>query len=149
MSDIRRLKREQILSCYDRYYVPANATCVIVGDVDPQAAAREVERAFAAVPRLPAPPRPQPMEPPQIGERRVTVRLEAQAPRLEIQFHTPRRGHPHQAPLELVVRALTAGKSSRLYQRLVEGGRLATEVSGDVGDALDPDATHFAAILKP
>src|SRR5207244_2953914 len=101
MSDIRRLKREQILAFYSHYYVPGNATCVIVGDVDPQTAVREAERAFAGIPRLPVPTRPRPIEPPQIGERRVTVRLEAQAPRLEIQFHTPRRGRPHQAALDL------------------------------------------------
>ncbi len=149
MSDLRRLKRDQILAFYNRYYVPANATCVVVGDLDPRSAIREMERAFAAIPKLPAPARPRLEEPPSLGERRVMLRLEAQAPRLEVLFHTPRRGHLHQAALELIVQALAGGKSSRLYQRLVEGEQLATAVDGGVGDALDGDETHFTVVLKP
>ena len=42
-----------------------------------------------------------------MGERRVTVQLEAQAPRLDVQFHTPRRGHRHQEALELVTQELS------------------------------------------
>src|SRR5947209_19105941 len=52
MSDLRRLTREQIVSFYSQHYVPANATCVVMGDIDPAAVMRDVERAFAAVPRL-------------------------------------------------------------------------------------------------
>jgi zinc protease len=149
MSDLKRLTRDQILAFYQHYYVPANATCVIVGDIDPAGAVAAARRAFSTLPRLTAPPRPRVQEPPQAGERRVTVRLEAQSPRLEVQFHTPRRGHPHQPPLDLLVQALVGGKSSRLYQRLVEGEQLATAIDGDAGDALDPDTTHFSVVLKP
>src|SRR5207302_5394006 len=54
-----------------------------------------------------------------------------------------------QAALDLLVQSLAAGKSRRLYQRLVDGEQLATGVSGEAGDALDPDATHFSVVLKP
>jgi zinc protease len=149
MSDLTRLTREQVVQFYRRYYVPANATCVVVGDVNPAAVLQEARRVFATVPQLAAVTRPQPEEPPQTGERRTTVRADAQAPRLQVQFHTPRRDHPHQAPLEVVAQALSGGKSSRLYRRLVDGEQLATEVSADVADALDPDATRFVVTLKP
>src|SRR5436190_19588429 len=80
MSDLKRLSRDQVLSFYESHYVPANATCVIVGDIDPAAAVGEARRAFDGIPRLPAPPRSRPQEPPQSGERRVTMRFDARAP---------------------------------------------------------------------
>ena len=42
---------------YDQWYAPNNAILVIAGDVQPADALAEAERAFAAIPRRPLPPR--------------------------------------------------------------------------------------------
>src|SRR5215212_5470086 len=44
MEDLKRLPREKVQAFYQRYYVPANATLVISGDVEPDAAHAAVRR---------------------------------------------------------------------------------------------------------
>ena len=45
--DLRTMTRDDLYGHYRRYYVPNNATLVVVGDVDTADAMRRVERAFA------------------------------------------------------------------------------------------------------
>ena len=42
LQSVQRLKRDQLIAFYDRYYVPRNFVLVIVGDVDPQEAIQEI-----------------------------------------------------------------------------------------------------------
>ena len=49
LSDLQTMTREDLFGYYRRYYVPNNATLVIVGDVDTDAALRRVEHHFGAI----------------------------------------------------------------------------------------------------
>src|SRR5262245_33978551 len=48
-SDIQSLSKEDILAYYSRYYAPANATLVVVGDVSPEEAFAAAERRFGKI----------------------------------------------------------------------------------------------------
>ena len=48
------MTRDDLYGYYRRYYIPNNATLVIVGDVDTDAALRRVEHHFGSIPAGPS-----------------------------------------------------------------------------------------------
>lgn len=129
--DIQSLTRSDFLKHYQQYYQPNNAIVVVVGDVEPQEAIKEIEAAFAHLPRGPEPPKVTAQEPRQYGERRVIVHREAQLPYVLMAYHAPNWEHEDAYALELLSRVLSQGRSSRLYHRLVYQQRLALEAGAD------------------
>jgi zinc protease len=146
--DIESITREDFLKYYHRYYQPNNCTVVVAGDVDPQEALKLVEATFGQLAQGPEPPQVTAVEPRQYGERRVTVRREAQLPYVVMLYHVPNWRQPDAYPLELLSRVLSQGRSSRLYQRLVYQDRLALEAGADYDfDTADP--TVFTLYGQP
>lgn len=148
MDDLRRLTREEVVAFYRKFYVPANATLVVTGDVTPAEAMAAIRSAFAAVPRLPAPRRPAIREPPQIGERRLTLAQPTQVSRLQVLLPAPTRPSADVYPLNLLLYVLTEGKQSRLYRRLVEADRLAVDAEGGLGAYRDAAQVYFSATAR-
>src|SRR5438067_5280522 len=144
LSDLQTMTREDLYGYYRRYYVPNNATLVIVGDVEADDVMRRVEHHFASIPAGELLPRQQTTEPPQNGERRVTIRKEGTAGYLKVAYHAPSVGDAHFFPLLVIDAAITGAKGlnlwssfrmppaqrrARLYRALVERG-LASAVAG-------------------
>jgi zinc protease len=153
ISDLRSMTREDLYGYYRRYYIPNNATLVIVGDVDADQALRRVEHYFGAIRIGDAPPRLNTVEPKQSGERRLTIRQEGTAGYLKVGYHAPSVTDSNFFPMLILDAVLTGAKglnlwssfrvvppqrSARLYRALVERG-LATTVSG----ALMPTEAPF------
>ncbi len=137
MEDLKRLPREEVVAFYKRYYVPANATLVVTGDVSPDEAHAAVRKAFAGIPRLSAPQRPVIAEPARIGQRELSAALPTQVARLAITLPAPKHGHRDSVALELMQYVLSEGRLGRLHQRLVEKDRLATSVGVSVNQYRD------------
>ncbi len=131
LHDIQDLTRDDFLRHYQRYYQPDNCTVVVVGDIEPQEALKQVEAAFGALAAGPEPPKVTAREPRQWGERRVVVHREAQLPYLVVAYHTPNWEDPDAYPLEMLSRVLSQGRSSRLYHNLVYQQHLALQVGAD------------------
>jgi zinc protease len=143
-NDIQKLTRDDFLQHYRRYYQPNNCTLVVVGDIDPQEALKEIEATFGAIPAGPEPPKVTAKEPRQYGERRVVVHREAQLPYLFMAYHTPNWEDPDAYPLELLARVLSQGRSSRLYHSLVYQQRLALQAGADYdSDTANPSLFTF------
>src|SRR5690606_20528853 len=83
LEDLESLTRPEVEAYYERYYGPNNVVVAIVGDVDPDQVERWARHYFADIPRGDDPPPVLAEEPPQDGERRVTVEWDAE-PRLRI-----------------------------------------------------------------
>ena len=130
-NDIKSLTREDFLKYYNTYYRPNNATLVVVGDVDPKQVLAWAEATYGKIPPGPEPPPVRAKEPQQYGERRVVVQREAQLPYLVMGYHVPNWENPDAFALELLVRLLSQGRSSRLYHQLVYKNRLALEAGAD------------------
>ena len=152
LSDLQTMTREDLYGYYRRFYVPNNATLVIVGDVDTDEALRRVEHHFGAIQPGPAIERLRTVEPEQSGERRLTIRQEGTTGYLKVGYHAPSATDPHFFPLLILDAVLTGAKglnlwssfrvpppqrSARLYRALVERG-LASSVSGGVMPTEDP-----------
>ena len=69
----------------------------------------------------------------------------SKVPRLAIAYHAPQIAHPDSYALQVLNLILTEGKTSRLYQRLVEREQSVTFISADYGESKDPTLFHFRA----
>jgi predicted Zn-dependent peptidase len=127
MSDIQNLTRPQALAFRKVYYVPNNAVGAVVGDIDPKAAIPIVDRYFGTIPAGPTPPPVITREPQQQGERRATVRFEAQ-PQLTLLYHKPSAPDYDDYVFDVIDGLLTQGRTSRLYRSLVQQKRIAAGV---------------------
>jgi zinc protease len=153
LSDLESMTRDDLYGYYQRYYVPGNATVVIVGDVDSADALRRVEHYFGGI--QPGPERHSvgTVEPEQTGERRLEIRKEGTTAYLKAAFHAPAFGHPDFFPMLVLDAALTGAKGlnlwssfrgappqrrARLYRALVERG-----LASSVGGALLPTEHPF------
>ena len=132
MSDLQSFSRGDAEAFFTKYYVASNLTCAVVGDVDP-GRVRELAQAYFG--RLPRRPKPEPLrtvEPPQTGERRLTLRLQAQR-LLVIGYHIPDFNDPDNAAYEALGSLMSEGRSSRLYRRLVRDQQIAVAAGGFPG----------------
>jgi zinc protease len=89
MPDLRNMTVADARAWYERWYTPENATLVVVGDVEAQAVFDEAARWFGPIPARALPPRKAVEEPPQRGERRVTLRAAADLPQVLLGWHVP------------------------------------------------------------
>ena len=144
LSDLQTMTREDLYGYYRQFYVPNNATLVIVGDVDTRAALLSAAKHFGTIPPRDLPRRTHTREPEQLGERRVRLIREGTTAYLKVGFHAPAVSDPDFFPMVLLDGVLTGAKgmnlwasfrtpppqrSARLYQALVNTG-LASAVSG-------------------
>ena len=150
MGDIEKLSREDLERYYRTYYVPNNAFIVVVGDFSTPEMLAKIRSAFGRIPRGPDPLRVKIEEPPQRGERRATLKKEAELPYLLIYYHVPNVKHPDSYALDLLTWILAGGLSSRLYRDLVYQKRIADTVDVDyAGFSVDPTVFSVAAQVMP
>jgi len=147
-SDVENVSRDAIDRYYRSHYGPNNAVAVIVGDVDAAQALALVEKHFGGIPRIPEPPPVYTAEPPQRGERRVTVRRAGSLPMVMIAWRAPAAGHPDGYALDVLSTVLGEGRTSRLYQALVETG-LASRVDAGAPSLRDPFLFYVTATARP
>src|SRR5712672_770710 len=98
LPDLETMTRDDLYGFYKLYYVPNNATLVIVGDVDTNEALRRVEHHFGGIQPGAAPPRLRTIEPEQSGERRLTIRKESTTAYLKVGYHAPSAISPQFVP---------------------------------------------------
>lgn len=121
MKDIESFDRNDLASYYQTHYAPNNAVIVVAGDVATEKVIEGVEKYFAAIPAKSAPDRLGiPQEPPQTGQKRVSLRKQAKLPFVLIAFHVPSIPEKDAYALEILT-GILSGKSGRLYQDLVKG----------------------------
>jgi predicted Zn-dependent peptidase len=132
MSDLESLSRADAEAFFKTYYNPSNLTIAVVGDVDP----RQVrDMSYHYFGRIPAGPKPHPVvteEPPQLGERRVSVEDKAQ-PIVLIGFHKPGINDPNNAVYDAITDIMGMGRTSRIYKSLVKEKRIAMQASAFQG----------------
>lgn len=148
LSDLETMDREDLYGHYRRYYVPDNASLVVAGDVEPDAAMRRIEHFFGGIAPGGEPPRVRTREPAQEGERRVVVERPGTTRYLDVAFHAPAFVDDDFVPLLVADAVLSGGKginlwaggfgrnartTSPLYEALVE-----TEMVAGVSSALLP-----------
>ncbi len=141
-SDMERYSTQDAVEFHRRYYAPANAVCVLAGDVTVAEARRLAETYFERYPAGQRAPEIVTAEPPQQGPRRSTRFLEgARTPVVRIGFHGAPMTNPDFFALDALSMVLSQGRSARLTQRIVNQG-LAVEAW-----ASNPDTRYGGLVV--
>jgi len=128
-SDLEHLTMTDAQKFYDTYYVPANMTIAVVGDVKPDQVFALAEKYFS---RLPAKPKPEDLmtiEPRQVDERNVTIPEPSQPIYLE-GYHRGDYLDKDDAVYDAISDLLSEGRTSRLYRSLVRDKKIAVTAIG-------------------
>lgn len=150
--DLKNLTLDDCLEYYRLFYAPNNAVVVIVGDVEAEQACRIVEKYYGHIPPQPRPRLVISPENAQRGEKRAIFKKVAQVSAFFSGFHVPGINHPDLFALELLCAVLSAGRSSRFFEKFEKPGQ-AVEVKGEVGSppffTMDPGLLQIYAIASP
>jgi zinc protease len=145
LNDVERATATEQQAYYRKHYQPNNAILVLAGDFDSGQVLDEVAKRFGAIPPGPSAAQPVITEPEQKGEKRIAVRWRSKVPRIAIAYHAPAIADSDSYALQILGIVLSEGKSSRLYQRMVEREQTVTFVSADYGESRDPTLFNIRA----
>ena len=146
-ADIEGVPIKRLQGFYHLYYQPDNATLIVAGNFDPVRTLKTIERLYGTIPK---PTRILPnlytTEPPQDGERAVTLSRAGGQKLLMEAYHIPADAHPDSPALGLLAQILNDRPSSRLYKRLVET-KLATSAFCSADTLHDPGWMMFTVVM--
>ncbi len=127
---VRGASAEIIKRYYDKWYHPNNASLIVVGGFDADAAIKKITTLFGPIKKGELPPRKKATFYPERKEpSRKEFESKFDVPRLMVGFNTVTVGTPEDPVLDVISDVLSSGKTSRLYRKLVEDERIASEVS--------------------
>ncbi len=148
-ADVEKFTVEQVRSYYDAYYAPNNATLVVVGDFDTATLMAKVKETFGKVPRRDVKvAKPQTVAVTTPPKRRLTLK-EPGSTQVAIEIYPlPEATHPDVPAIDVMNYILTEGRSSRMYQSIVETG-IATSLDGGAANLAAGGWYEISAIVEP
>src|SRR5882724_10587091 len=150
MEDLEAASVEDVRDFYRTFYVPANATLVIVGDFETAQALTLVNTYLGRVPKSDrVVPRDIPQEPPQTKEKRVTLQEPWPLPAVVVAYHVTKDGNPDSYPLHIAAKVLSDGQTSRIYKKLVYEKQMAVAAFGNANLIEHPNLFYAVAIVQP
>jgi zinc protease len=150
MRDLEAASIADVRDFFRTYYVPNNATLVLVGDFNTKDADDLVKKYLGRVPKSARPvPRDIPKEPAQTTERRVKLDESWPLPAVVVAHHITFDGDPDSYPLHIASKVLSDGQSSRIYRRLVYEKQIALAAFGGGNIIEDPNLFYAVAIVQP
>jgi zinc protease len=157
--DIQDAKLDDVRGFFQRYYVPNNASLAIVGDIDVAKTKAMIEKYFGSIPRGQEVPPIHATTPPITAERRATVTDKVTLPRVYMAWITPAAFQAGEADGGITADVLggtpsppwarDAGKSNRLYRKLVYELRIAQDVTATQNPLLLGSIFEIVATAKP
>jgi zinc protease len=151
-ADVEGFTVEQVREYYRNFYSPGNATLVLVGNFQTDEVLKQVRQSFGKVPRSPRPiaPNPPAARPPVLPSPRPPILLKepGSAALLNAIYPLPNAVHPDVPALQVMDGVLSRGRSSRLYQALVESG-LASDASGYAANLIGNGWYEVSATAVP
>lgn len=137
-SDIERVPIENLQAFYRKFYQPDNVVLIVTGKFDEKKALGYVQKYLGSIPK---PKRKLDLtyteEPPQDGERIVTLRRVGGVGSVTVGYHTPAAAHPDWPALSLLGSILSQQPNGRIYKGLVESKK-ATSANASVDNYHDP-----------
>jgi zinc protease len=128
MDDLGAAKLEDVQEWFKTYYGPSNAVLVLAGDIDLATAKEKAGKYFGDISSGPPVGRFESWPAKRTGMQRATAQDRVPQPRLYKVWNTPGWATAEADYLDMVSGVLTAGKTSRLFKRLVYDDQIATNV---------------------
>jgi len=163
-ADVEKFTAEKVRDYYNRFYSPDNATLIIVGDFDTAPTLKAVKEIFGKVPdrvketgdRRQETGRGQGRQGRQGGvsssarphSESIMLKEPGAAATLQVVYPLPDANHPDVPALDAMDYILTEGRSSRLYQALVESG-LASAAGGGTANMMAGGWYELSATAAP
>ncbi len=149
MNDIRTWELEDIRSFHKTYYQPQNAILIVTGDIESKLAFEQAEKEFGSIKNSTDIPKVKFVEPKQDGPKRVTIYKESEVEMIAITFHIPNFLDKDQPKLSAISEMLSAGKSSRLYETLVDEKQMVNQIYAYNMENIDAGLFIFLAACNP
>ena len=127
-ADIRNLARKDIQTFFETYYVPSNMIAAVVGDVDTDEVKRLAEIYFGRYHARSQANDLAVAAPQQTEPRQITLELPSEPWYFE-GYQRPAITAPDRVVYDIIASLLIGGRTSRLYQALVEDQQLALSVN--------------------
>jgi len=141
---VRAFDEPMLRAHHARHYGARSSVLVFSGDVDAERAFSLAERAFGAMP----PGRKVVATPPEHTQKKARLKMvESMASQTELRvcFRAPGRTAPSRAALDLLMRIIDDGMSTRLYHRICDSQGLCYDVSAGYDGYEDDGVVDFAA----
>ncbi len=135
--DLCSLDRDALYAFYKKHYHPGNATLVVVGNVQPEEVFAAAEEFFGAIPAKQGYQRAKHHLNDDITSTATTLFRPVSNTWFTYLFKIPGFAEGKNHLIDLTSIILATGKSSRLYQRLVDKEQIAIEVDCTVYDLSD------------
>ncbi len=132
MEDLENASLETAKQWFKDYYGAANAVLVLAGDIDAETARTLVEKYFGDIPAGP-PVTQTKADAPKLGvDKREIMFDRVPQPRIDRNWAAPGRTTRDDVLVGLAAQVLGGGKTSRLYQRLIDELQIATSATANL-----------------
>ena len=147
---LRAASVPELRQFWTTYYVPNNATLVVVGAVKHEQVQEMAERMFGWIPRYDDPPRVRIEEPLPGAPKEITIKEDnAPAPLVGVLYRTVPMKHEDSVALSMLGDILAGGESSRIYRDLVKDRGLAAMAAGGSFSMEQDGLLGVGAVLPP
>lgn len=156
-ADVEKFTVDQVRYYYNTFYRPDNATLILVGNFKTDEVLKQVRATFGKVPK-PTTPLPkeasianqgtQPAGGVSSSKTPIVLKEPGSAKLLHAVYPLPSVQHPDVPAIQVMDYVLTGGRSSRLYQSLVESG-LASAAEGGAANMIAGGWYEFSVTVAP
>ncbi|HEY9791572.1 MAG TPA: pitrilysin family protein, partial [Candidatus Obscuribacterales bacterium] len=148
--DLEASSIDDVRKFFKTYYAPNNAVLAVAGDIDAADVHKQIEKYFSDIASQPQPNRPSLTEPAQTKEKYAKIEdTHAKMPAFWMSWKAPQARTADAYPLEIIEKLLSAGDSSRYYQRMVKGDEVALRADASYDMRRGPGEFSTFVIFKP
>jgi len=156
MEDILSWNINDLKEFHDKFYRPSNAIVVVAGDINKDEVFKQAQKYFGKIENKKSAFNSsifatfKPHEPPRDGKKREEIYKDGNSlDTIAIAYEIPNFEHKDQVALSVISEILSNGKSSRLYQKMVEKEQIASTVYGYNLELKDSGIFLFLAMANP
>jgi zinc protease len=148
VEDLENASLEDVRDFHSTFYVPNNATLILVGDFESDEALKLMHRHFGGLLRGKEVPRVTELEPAPTAPRFSDVQqANIPLPAVTLSWILPPLNHPDSYALDVAGIILSSGQSSRIYRKLVYEEQFAQYAFGQAQSLEGPSFFFAAAIV--
>jgi zinc protease len=149
MADLTAASEEDVKAFFRLYYAPNNATLAVVGDFDPAAAKKLIQKYFGDLPQGKAVQRPSVPPGKLEASKRLVYEDRVQVPRLYIQWPTVGFKRDDDYPLSVMSSILSGSRTARLTKALVYDLQVASQVFAFQNSSEDVGVFQVVVVPRP